>query len=55
MDSFGYLSYTFGILGFIFSLNALSRIGNLEKKLKQFDVIPRDFSSEKEEKEAEPE
>ena len=55
MDSFGYLAFPFGMLGFIFSLNALSRISNLEKKLKQFDVIPRNFDSEKEPKEAEAE
>jgi len=54
MDSFGLLAFPFGILGFIFSMNALSRIRNLEKKLKQFDVIPRDFDSGKEPKEAEP-
>ena len=53
MDSFGYLAFPFGMLGFIFSMNALSRISNLEKKLKQFDVIPRSFDSEKEPKEAE--
>lgn len=44
------MGFTFGILGFVFALNALSRISNLEKKLKDFDVIPRDFSSEKDPK-----
>jgi hypothetical protein len=50
------------VLGFIFGLFALAlagtamhRIRNLEKKLKQFDVIPRDFDSRNEPKEAEPE
>jgi hypothetical protein len=49
------MGFTFGILGFVFALNAISRVANLEKKLKQFDVIPRDFDSEKEPKEAESE
>ena len=53
MDSFGFLAFPFGILGFIFSMTALARINNLEKKLKQFDVIPRTFNSEKEPKETE--
>ena len=43
---------TFGILGFVLAVVCLGRINNLEKKLKQFDVIPRDFDSEKEPKEA---
>jgi hypothetical protein len=44
-----------GVLGFILAVVCLGRINNLEKKLKQFDVIPRDFNSEKEPKEAESE
>jgi len=46
------MSWIFGTLGFIFGLNAFVRVGNLEKKLKEFDVIPRDFNSEKDQKEA---
>lgn len=45
----------FGMFGFIMAMVCLVRIDNLEKKLKQFDVIPRDFDSGKEPKEAEPE
>jgi len=44
---------TFGLMGFVVAMVCLVRINNLEKKLKQFDVIPRDFDSEKEPKEAE--
>ena len=46
---------TFGLMGFVMAMVCLVRINNLEKKLKQFDVIPRDFDSEKEPKEDEPE
>ena len=49
MDSFG----VFGLMGFVMSMICLARINNLEKKLKQFDVIPRDFDSGKEPKEVE--
>jgi hypothetical protein len=45
----------FGLVGFVMAVICLGRINNLEKKLKQFDVIPRDFNSEKEPKEAESE
>jgi hypothetical protein len=44
----------FGIIGFVIAVVCLVRINNIEKKLKQFDVIPRDFDSGKEPKEAEP-
>ena len=44
----------FGLMGFVMATVCLARISNLEKKLKQFDVIPRDFNSEKEPKQAEP-
>jgi hypothetical protein len=43
----------FGQIGFVMAVVCLVRINNLEKKLKQFDVIPRDFDSGKEPKEAE--
>ena len=49
---------TFGIMAFIFALPALAfaimnreRINNLEKKLKAFDVIPKEFNSERPEQE----
>ena len=45
----------FGIMGFTFALPALgmaimnqTRINNLEKKLKEFDVIPQEFKSDEE-------
>lgn len=43
----------FGLMGFVMAMVCFVRINNLEKKLKQFDVIPRDFDSDKEPKEAE--
>lgn len=39
------MAFALGALGWIFGMTALARIRNLEKKLKQFDVIPRDFDS----------
>ena len=44
---------TFGLVGFVMAMVCMFRINNLEKKLKQFDVIPRDFDSGKEPKETE--
>ena len=49
MDAFG----IFGFLGFLMATGALARIRNIEKKLKQFDVIPRDFDSRKGDPESE--
>lgn len=49
MDAFG----VFGFLGFVMAAGALHRIRNIEKKLKQFDVIPRDFDSRKGDPESE--
>ena len=46
---------SFGIIGFVMAMVCMIRINNLEKKLKQFDVIPRDFDSGKEPKDAESE
>ena len=46
---------TFGLMGFVMAMVCMLRINNLEKKLKQFDVIPRDFNSEKDPKEGESE
>ncbi len=42
----------FGLVGFVMAISCMIRVNNLEKKLKQFDVIPRDFDSGKEPKEA---
>ena len=49
----GVMGFIFGWLGFVTGAAALHRVRNLEKKLKQFDVIPRDFNSRNEPKEAE--
>ena len=46
---------TFGLIGFVMAMVCMLRINNLEKKLKQFDVIPRDFDSGREPKGGEPE
>ncbi len=43
----------FGLVGFVMAMSCMFRINNLEKKLKQFDVIPHDFNSEEEPKDAE--
>ena len=49
MDSFGVLAFTMAmpalgiaILGFIYTHG---RLNNLEKKLKEFEVIPKEFES----------
>lgn len=39
----------FGLLGLVFSLWTLFRVHNLEKKLQQLGVIPKDFDSSEEE------
>ena len=44
---------TFGLIGFVMAMVCMFRINNLEKKLKQFDVIPRDFDSGREPKDGE--
>lgn len=46
MDTFGIIAFTFGLSALAFSIKNHERINTLEKKLKDFDVIPRDFSSE---------
>lgn len=52
MESFGVIAFsmsitmgTFGIIGFVFAVIAWQRILKLEKKLKDFDVLPEDFFS----------
>ena len=49
------MAWAFGASWIHLGMTALVRVGNLEKKLKQFDVIPRDFDSGKDQKDAEPE
>lgn len=44
MEIVGFMN---GTLGLVFALIALARVGNLEKKLKQFDVIPHGFDPDK--------
>ena len=46
MDTFAILAFTFGLAGLGFAIKNHERINILEKKLKDFDVIPKEFSSE---------
>jgi len=46
MDTFAIIAFTFGISALGFAVKNHERINALEKKLKEFDVIPREFSSE---------
>jgi hypothetical protein len=50
MESMGFI---FGVAALALVFVALGKISNLEKKLKEFDVIPRDFDSDKGDKEVE--
>ncbi len=45
MEGFGIAGMAMGILGFIFAISSLKRIDNLEKKLKELNVIDEDFKS----------
>ncbi len=48
MEVFGIIGFSFSIIGmsgFVFSIIAIARITNLEKKLKEFDVLPEDYNS----------
>ena len=46
MDTFSIIAFTFGLSALAFGIKNHERINTLEKKLKDFDVIPKDFSSE---------
>ncbi|GAC12893.1 hypothetical protein [Aliiglaciecola lipolytica] len=46
MDSFGMTGFTFGLMGFVFGVVALRRVDKLEKKLKELEVIDKDFKSQ---------
>lgn len=46
MDTFGIMAFTFSLPALAFGIMNHERINKLEKKLKDFDVIPREFSSE---------
>ena len=39
MEVFGIIGMTLGTMGFIFAMNALARIGKLEKQLKEAGVL----------------
>jgi hypothetical protein len=43
MDIFGSMGFTFALIGFIFSMSALSRISKLEKKLKETGLLDENF------------
>ena len=46
MDVFGIISFTFALSALGMAIMNQTRINNLEKKLKEFDVIPQEFKSE---------
>ena len=52
MDVFGIMAFMFALPALAFGIMNRERINNLEKKLKEFDVIPKEFDSEKQNKEA---
>lgn len=50
MDVLGIMAFTFALPALAFAIKNHERINNLEKKLKDFDVIPKEFDSEQPEK-----
>jgi len=46
MEAFGIIGMSLGTMGFIFAINAITRIGKLEKQLKETGVLDKDFKSE---------
>ena len=46
MEVFGIIGMSFGTMGFIFAMNALSKIAKLEKQLKEAGVLDREFKSD---------
>ena len=38
METVAYLGFSFGIIAFVFSINALSRVGRLEKRLQALEA-----------------
>ncbi len=46
METFSIMAFTFALPALAFAIMNHERINKLEKKLKEFDVIPREFSSE---------
>jgi len=52
MDSLSVLAFTFAMMALGIAVFVYMRLDNLEKKLKKFDVIPKEFSSQEPEKES---
>ena len=48
MDVFAIISFTFALVALGIVVMNQTRINNLEKKLKEFDVIPQEFKSDEE-------
>ena len=48
MDTFSIIAFTFSLSALAFGIKNHERVNALEKKLKEFDVIPREFDSEAE-------
>ncbi len=45
MEALGVVGFTFGLIGFIFAMSALSKISKLEKQLKETGVLGPDYKS----------
>ena len=45
MEALATVALTFAIMALGMAAHVYIRLGNIEKKLKDFDVIPREFSS----------
>jgi|SaaInl7_200m_RNA_FD_contig_31_1195461_length_266_multi_4_in_0_out_0_1 hypothetical protein len=45
METFGTISMSFAIIGFIFAISALVKITKLEKRLKEVGVLDREYKS----------
>ena len=39
METFGLIGLPFGLIGFVFALNALNQVSELERKLKEAGVL----------------
>jgi hypothetical protein len=46
METFGIIGMSLGAMGFIFGVIAVGRIDKLEKKLKELNVLDKDFKSQ---------
>jgi hypothetical protein len=46
METFGIIGMSLGTMGFIFGVIAVGRIDKLEKKLKELNVLDKDFKSQ---------